>query len=194
MVSIDMSQRVNFNRILVVGAPGAGKSCFSKKLAEKLNYPLHRLDDYYWLPGWKRINPEEWLQVLKSLCEGASWVIDGNHAKTFSLRAQHADLVIMLDFFPLTCLWRYVCRSIRRYLKVNDNLPKNILADCEYTPKITVQWHIIRLILFYRIKVKSRILRECAQLGCKMVLLRSSNEGNDFLATCFFNEKGRFCG
>jgi adenylate kinase family enzyme len=35
------------NRILLLGSPGAGKSYFSKKLAQKIKIPLYHLDNIF---------------------------------------------------------------------------------------------------------------------------------------------------
>jgi adenylate kinase family enzyme len=40
-------------RILVVGCPGAGKSMFARRLAERLLLPVIHLDFHYWHSGWQ---------------------------------------------------------------------------------------------------------------------------------------------
>ena len=43
----------------VIGANGAGKSTFSKKLSEILNIPVYHLDSIYWLPNWEHLAKEK---------------------------------------------------------------------------------------------------------------------------------------
>ena len=173
-----------FQRVLIVGPPGAGKSSFGKKLAECLHQPLYHLDDYYWLPGWQRIEKNQWLQRLRELCGTNTWIIDGNHAKTFIQRAIYADTIVMLDYSPLLCLWRFCKRSIRRYFKINDNLPINIQNNPLHQPKISIQWHILRLILKYRLRTKHKMLKISNTLGCTVIILKNDRHSETFLNYC----------
>ena len=43
----------NFNRILLIGSPGTGKSTVAKFLGEKLNLEVIHLDKYFWKPDWE---------------------------------------------------------------------------------------------------------------------------------------------
>ncbi len=40
-------------KINVIGTSGAGKSTFSKKLAQALNYPYIEMDKVFWESNWK---------------------------------------------------------------------------------------------------------------------------------------------
>ena len=182
-MSVDQQQS-KLQRILIVGPPGAGKSLFGKKLAKCLNQPLYHLDDYYWLPGWQRIDKRQWLQILRELCSNKNWIIDGNHAKTFAQRAIYADTIVMLDYSPLLCLWRFCKRSIKRYFKINDNLPINIQNDSTHKPIFSIQWHILRLILKYRFKTKGEMLKISNAIGCSIVVLKSDKHSEKFINHC----------
>lgn len=171
----------SFQRVLIVGPPGAGKTSFGKKLAECLNQPLYHLDDYYWLPGWQRIDKEAWLQKLRELCSHRTWIIDGGHANTFSQRAAYADTVIILDYSPLLCLWRFCKRSIKRYVKINDNLPVNIQNDPFRETKISIQWHLLRLILQYRRKTKPDVFSISRALDCDVIIFKNDRRSESFL-------------
>ena len=40
-------------RVVVIGASCSGKTTFTRRLAEILDYPLTELDRLHWLPDWK---------------------------------------------------------------------------------------------------------------------------------------------
>lgn len=168
-------------RIIVAGSPGAGKSQFSKQLAISTGYVVYHLDDYYWEKNWKRLDSNEWIILLDSFCKNESWIMDGNHLKTFNQRASYADLVIILDYSPIVCLFRFFKRSIKRYLQLDNSLPKNILNDASYIPKISIKWHLVKLILFYRYITKPLIIENIKKYGCKIIIFRNNQDANNFL-------------
>ena len=169
-------------RIVIAGPSGAGKSQFSKRLAIILTgYIVYSLDDYYWEKNWSRLDNNEWIKLLDSFCKNESWIMDGNHLKTFNQRVSYADLVIILDYSPIVCLFRFLKRSIKRYFRLDDSLPKNILNDPSYTPKISIRWHLIKLILFYRHITKPLIIENIKKYGCKTIILKNDQDANNFL-------------
>ena len=146
-------------RILIVGSPGSGKTTFSVHLGKALQIPVFLLDDYYWLEGWQRVDPNQWKLILQQLCSKPSWIIDGNHLNTLEQRLPYADLVILLNCSVFICFWRFFKRSIKRFFNKDGHLPRNIKESELYKPKISIQWHIIKLILFYKLLTKPKIMK-----------------------------------
>ncbi|HEY1826046.1 MAG TPA: AAA family ATPase [Acidimicrobiales bacterium] len=100
-------------RVAVVGSPGAGKSTFSRQLADRSGLPLIHLDWNFWSPGWIETSPEEWLVKQSALVEGERWIIDGNYSNTFEVRFTRADTVIVLSAPRRVCLARVLRRVVR---------------------------------------------------------------------------------
>lgn len=45
-------QLPDFNKIMVFGLPGSGKSTFATKLAQFLNLPIYHLDKHFYVENW----------------------------------------------------------------------------------------------------------------------------------------------
>ena len=71
-----------YNRIILVGSAGSGKSWLSKRIAEITGYPLYHLDVEFWKPGWVMSSSEEKIARHHEIMNGEKWIIDGNYGGT----------------------------------------------------------------------------------------------------------------
>lgn len=101
MNTIDVSK---YDRIMLVGNNGSGKSYLSEKLADITNLPITHLDVHYWRPNWEQPTIEEWSAQQKEFVAPDKWIIDGNHNSTMEIRMARAELLIYLDINRLTCM------------------------------------------------------------------------------------------
>ena len=104
------------NRVLVIGSSGAGKSTFSRRLAEITGLPLIHLDRLFWKPGWVETDRAEWSEVVAQALEGERWIIDGNYSGTMKMRLAVCDTVIFLDLSRFLCTYRVLneCLTTKR--------------------------------------------------------------------------------
>jgi adenylate kinase family enzyme len=102
-------------RVAVVGPGGAGKSTFARQLGARTGLPVVHLDQLYWRPGWDPTPDDEWREIVAGLVRADAWIIDGNYSRTFDLRAQRADTVVLLDYPPAGNLVRALRRTIGSY-------------------------------------------------------------------------------
>ena len=70
------------NKVLVIGCPGAGKSTFSRKLAQKTGLQLHYLDMLWHRPDRTTVGREEFDENLQKILTTDQWIIDGNYLRT----------------------------------------------------------------------------------------------------------------
>jgi len=108
-----------YNKIILIGSPGSGKSWLSKRIAEITGYKLIHLDMEYHLPDWGKPAREEWDAKIQGFIEGEKWIIDGNYNRTMEPRFAAADLVIFLDINRLLCL----ISAAKRTGKKRSDLP-----------------------------------------------------------------------
>ncbi|MGN1097650.1 MAG: AAA family ATPase, partial [Clostridia bacterium] len=111
-----------YNRIMIIGSPGSGKSTLSFKLEKLLNIPAVHLDGLFWKSGWVEASREEFDTSLMAELEKPRWIIDGNYGRTIPLRLKYADAVIFLDCPTHVCLFRIIKRIITNYGKVRPDM------------------------------------------------------------------------
>ncbi|MEU2065748.1 hypothetical protein [Streptomyces anulatus] len=116
-------------RIAVLGPPGAGKSTLTARLGTLTGLPAHDLDDLYWRPGWRRPAPDAWERIQQDLAAGPQWLIAGNYQQTAAIRISRADVVVILDPGPVTCLRRLLVRTLRIHLGATELLPAAMRAS-----------------------------------------------------------------
>jgi adenylate kinase family enzyme len=108
-------------RIHITGNAGSGKSTLAAQLGASLSIPVFGLDKIVWMPGWKKVSPNERQRLERSLVSRSSWVIEGV-SKTVR---EAADVVILLDVGRPTAFLRCAKRNWRYLFHSRPGLPPN---------------------------------------------------------------------
>lgn len=95
---------LNYNKIIVIGCSGGGKSTFSKQLAEITGLPLYNLDRIYWLPDATHLERSAFIKKQREIMKNSFWIIDGNYRGTIKYRIKKCELVYLFDMPPEVCL------------------------------------------------------------------------------------------
>jgi len=162
-----------FQRILIVGSGGAGKSTLSRKLGELWGLPVVHLDALFWQPGWKPLPRPEFNEKVKLELAKSRWIIDGNYDSTLELRVQYADLIIFLDFSNILCVYR-ACKRAWTY---RGTTRPDMGEDCPEK----IDWEFIRWIWRFPKDARPEILRILEESKAKTVFLKSPKEVDQFL-------------
>ena len=104
IVDCEVIMRFPYQKLLIVGNGGAGKSTFARYLSERFSLPAVHLDKLWWLSGWVNRSQEEFDELLEFELAKQKWIIEGNFRRTFLKRLQACDGAIMLDIPPEQCL------------------------------------------------------------------------------------------
>ena len=102
---------LGYNRIIIVGNNGSGKSFLAKEFSVISGLPLVHLDVEFWRPNWEKPPKEEWIKKQMEITSKEKWIIDGNHTDTMELRFRAADIVIFLDINRFVCLVSVLLRN-----------------------------------------------------------------------------------
>ena len=101
-------------RVVVVGATGAGKSTFARRLAARLGGAYVELDELFWDADWTEAAPDVFRARVARATAGPRWVVAGNYGRVRDLLWPRADTIVWLDYaFPLV-LSRLTVRTARR--------------------------------------------------------------------------------
>ena len=111
----------DYQRIMIIGNNGSGKSHMARELAEITGLPLTHLDREFWRPNWEMPTREEWAERNRQLIAGERWIIDGmiRHGDTMALRYAAAELVMILDINRFVCCYGV----IKRAGKLREDMP-----------------------------------------------------------------------
>ncbi len=163
-------------RVLVIGIPGAGKSTFSRALAERTGLPLIHLDREFWQPGWTMTPLPEWRGKVAELAARDCWIMDGNYGGSLPLRLPRADAVFWFDYPTLRCLRRVLWRFATARGRVRDDMANGCAErlDLEF----------LRYVRTFNAKSRPRILSALAEFGehVSPVVFRRDGEVTQFLA------------
>lgn len=104
------------NRIVVVGAPGCGKTTTGRRIGAALGIPYTELDSLWWDPNWTEVGEDEFKRRAAEVVGGDRWVVDGNY---FSVGSRDviwpaADTIVWLDLPRWVAVPRVIRRSARR--------------------------------------------------------------------------------
>ena len=91
-------------KILVIGCPGSGKSCFSRALHQKTGIELCHLDLLYWNADKTTVERPIFLSRLSKILQRDAWIIDGNYASSMEMRLAACDTVFFLDYPAAVCI------------------------------------------------------------------------------------------
>lgn len=113
----ELTRQINTaGRINVIGCTGSGKSTFSRTLAEKKGIKYIELDAIFWKDDWQETPDHELFPKLGDALQKGPFVLDGNYSRTQGLKWQQMDLIIWLNYPPLTVFSRLFGRSMQRAL------------------------------------------------------------------------------
>lgn len=93
-----------FQKAIIIGCPGAGKSTFARMLSDKTHLPLYYLDMLWHKPDRTTIDRNIFDEKLKEIILKDKWIIDGNYGRTLEMRIQACEAIFLLDFPVEECL------------------------------------------------------------------------------------------
>ena len=115
-------------KIIVIGCPGAGKTTFSEKLADKTGIRLFYLDAIWHKADKTHISRDEFDLRLGEILALDSYIIDGNYSRTIERRIAACDAIFFFDLPTEVCL----AGAVARLGKQRCDMP---WIDTELDPK-----------------------------------------------------------
>ena len=161
-------------RILVVGANGAGKTWFALKLAERLGLPVFHNDALALLKNWQYRSRHEIDVARAAVLDEPSWLLEGGPSILTEHALNRAEIVIWLDMPKALRVRRIIWRSLRF---MGQTRPEH--------PKGNADWPGVRQFLFiikaWRRDAKVRRIVSEAVGDVRVIHLRSVKAVNTLL-------------
>ena len=99
-------------RVLIIGATGAGKSTLGRELRNRLRIPYIELDALHWGPAWTE--REDFMDKVEDAVAGDEWIIAGGYLRASMLAWPRADCVVWLDYGFAATFGQLLRRTVRR--------------------------------------------------------------------------------
>ena len=159
-------------KIAIIGYSGSGKSTLAGRLAEYYDIPVLHFDRVQFRPNWE-IRPQASKEIMTKVFLDLhdSWVIDGNYSKLFfERRMEEADVIVLMLFNRLSCLYRVW----RRYRKYKNKTRPDMGEGC--TEKL--DWEFVKWVLWKgrRKETRQRYKGIIAQYPEKTIVIKNQRQ------------------
>src|SRR3989338_761313 len=95
-----------FERTLIIGNGGSGKTWLARKLGERMSLPVFHLDDIHWEPGRSGVAREKAraLEDVGRVAAAPSWIIEGVYGWMAQAAIDRARTLIWIDLPVQECI------------------------------------------------------------------------------------------
>ena len=131
-----------FQRLVLWGVTGSGKSTAAAAIAEITGIPWTSVDDVTWQPGWVQTDEGEQRRVFEEICAGEHWVLDTAYSSWRDVVMTRVDLVVALDYPRWLSLGRLLRRTVRR-LRARESVCNGNVETVRkvLSPDSIIVWH-----------------------------------------------------
>ena len=166
-------------RVMIVGAPGSGKSTLVRQMAKQLGLPVYHMDHLHHLPGWQPRPLAEKQDMARAIEQRDEWIFEGGMSSTYDSRAARADTLIWLDLHIALRLWRVTKRLWQHYGKRRPDMAEGCVETIG-----AHTWEFYVWIISTRRSQRTKIaaLAKNARPGLRIVHLTSPNAVASYVA------------
>lgn len=157
-----------FQRIVVTGNSGAGKTSLSLILAKHTAIDLYHLDTIIYKDNWKKRSRAEIEHSIGKIVKKRSWIIDGVSKQAF----EAADTIVFLDYSPITTFTRAFLRAFK------GRRPESP----EHSNELSALWLVLKLTFMFPQKTKPIILDYKHKQKVRFVHIKNDKDLDAFIS------------
>ncbi len=168
---------MNYNKILIVGGIGSGKTTLANKITKILKIRNYEIDNiaYKTRDVWVKSDYPERKKKLNKIFKRKTWILEGFYSTPWTHPIyKKADLVIILEVKKTKAKIRVFKRFLKRKFLMKKN--KKINKSLKGMIKIIKHIHLER----YEKKIK-RIKRVSKKHSKKYIILKNKKEIKEFI-------------
>jgi len=104
-----------FERVLIMGNGGSGKTWLARRIGEQLHHPIIHLDDIHWEPGRYGIARDRTLrdEMVTAAANDDRWIMEGVYGQLVNLVLNRATALIWIDLPEEACIANVKERGIQ---------------------------------------------------------------------------------
>ncbi|TBD21824.1 P-loop NTPase family protein [Rhizobium ruizarguesonis] len=104
-----------FERVLIMGNGGSGKTWLARRIGEQLRYPIIHLDDIHWEPGGYGTARDKTLrdEMVIAAGKGDYWIMEGVYGQLVNLVLNRVTALIWIDLPEEACIANVKERGIQ---------------------------------------------------------------------------------
>ncbi len=168
-------------KFAVVGSSCAGKTTFSKEIAQKSGLIHIELDTIHWLPNWGERPEDDFRRIVDELTSKDAWVVDGGYTRLHDLTLGRANVIVWLNYSFIRVFYRAFIRTVKRAVTKEE-----IFSGCRgsfyvsFLTKDSILWWVMTT--WKRKRIKYRKIFDAKTVGdIEYVELRTQKEANRYL-------------
>ncbi len=167
-----------YNKILITGNAGAGKTTLSRHIAQRLNIDeVIHLDRLVWTKTWQAVSKATREPLLNDIAKKPAWLVDGV-SKTI---LENADTIVFLDYPRRLCYFRVLKRLLKHGFRSRPELPGQ-------SPEIRVFKKVLKIIWRFPKTVKPVITRHLKEHANSKTIFHVTNKKELLSVIAFFVE------
>ncbi|WP_284241282.1 DNA topology modulation protein FlaR [Paenibacillus glycanilyticus] len=162
-------------KIHIIGSVGSGKTTFARQLSIEWGIPHYELDNVVWKrskPADIRRTDEERDQVLRSIIQSDTWIVEGAHYKEWMFPSLNsAEAIVFMDTAYSVRRYRIVRRFILQLLRIEQS---------HYRPTLTIFRNMFIWNANFERQIKPELLNTLNDYSAKSIRLSTKDEISNY--------------
>jgi adenylate kinase family enzyme len=160
-----------YNKIIIIGDAGRGKTTLASKLSEKLEIDHYSTDDFFYeIKFSKSRTRDEALNLISKAYQNDKWIVEGTTQWLLQPGLESADIIIYLKYNNIFSQWYSIIK--RYFTRGDESVPQTL--------------HLLRHVFYKRYglgykKGKVKHTEVIAPYLDKVIVLSSYKEINNFI-------------